>query len=75
MIDALNAIVEFLSSIWDTVLSFIHYSDFLAGFVSTGSGFLTSLFVLIPSPFLPFAVITVTLSVVLLVLGRTNSHG
>lgn len=75
MLDALNAIVSFLASIWDSVLSLLHYSKFLSGFVSLGSGFLTKLTVLIPAQFLPFAVITLVLSVVLLIVGRQPKNG
>jgi len=73
MLDAINAIVDFINMIIGTVTDFISYSKVLSGFVSLGSGFINSLLVYIPSQFMPFAIITVVLSVVMFVVGRTNN--
>lgn len=75
LLDAINAIVGFFSAIWDTVLTFVHYSMFLTEFITAVTGFMFKLVSLIPAQFLPIAVITVALSVVLLILGRSNNNG
>lgn len=73
MLDALNSIVEFLNMIFQSVVDFISGSELLLKFVSIGSGFLTTLFVLIPVQFMPFVVITVVLSVFMFVVNRSNN--
>lgn len=73
MLDALNSIVEFLNMIFQSVVDLISGSELLLNFVSIGSGFLTTLFVLIPVQFMPFVVITVFLSVFMFVVNRSNN--
>lgn len=75
LLEALNSIVLFLGTIWNLLLSFIHYSTSLSRFLNICTTFISTLTTFIPVQFLPFAVITITLSVIFLIVGRRDSSG
>lgn len=73
MLDALNAIVDFFNMIGQLVVNFISGSELLSGFVASATGSIYYLFKFIPVQFMPFAYVTVVLSVIMFVVGRTNN--
>ena len=75
MLDALNAIVEFFNMIFGTAVSFVYYIGDLFSFISVGSGMLLQFIDIVPPYMTAFAVLTLTLSIVLLIVGRSNNRG
>lgn len=75
MLDALNAIVDFINMIIGTAVSFVYYIGDMFKFISVGSGILIQYMSIIPPYMSIFAVLTLTLSIVLLIVGRSNNRG
>lgn len=75
MLDALNAIVDFLNTIVNTVVSFVTYINVFTSFLTHGVQFLYSCMGFIPAALQPFAMITIVLMVIMLFLGRSNNSG
>lgn len=75
MLDALNSIVDFLNLIIDSVVSSITYSGLFIRFIVKGVSFLYQCLAFIPDELQAFALITIVLMVVLLIVGRSNNSG
>ena len=75
MLDALNAIVAFLNMIVDKCVTFIHYLGTFLSFIGKGIKFLYSFVEFVPVELQAIAGLTIVLSVVLLILGRSNNNG
>ena len=75
MLDALNAIVEFLNMIASTAVGIIFYIGDMFKFIAVGSGLLVQFSTLVPPYMTIFATLSLTLTIVLLVAGRSNNRG
>lgn len=74
MLDALNSIVEFLNLIIQSVHDFIWAEGIFFRFLLHGAVFLSNLITtFIPVQFLPFALVTLSITIVMLIFGRTNN--
>lgn len=75
MLDALNSIVDFLNMIMSTAVGFIFYLGDMFKFIGVGSGFLFQFMTIVPPYMSVFAVLALTLSILLLIVGRSNNRG
>lgn len=75
MADAINAIVDFFNLVIDQVITFITYLVMFFKFIAKGVVFLYDCLTFIPVELQAFAIITIVLTVILLILGRSNNSG
>lgn len=75
MSDALNAIVQFINSIVDLVHTMATYIASFFRFIGSGVVFLYECISYVPLELQAIATLTIVLSVVLLIVGRSNNNG
>lgn len=75
MSDALNSIVQFINSIVDLVATMCSYIASFFRFIASGVVFLYQCISFVPLELQAIATLTIVLSVVLLIVGRSNNNG
>lgn len=75
MLETLNAILAFFNLIVKPIVTIVSYTETLFKFLGAAPKFLTQYMNVIPPYMLVFAGITLTLSIVLLIVGRSNNRG
>lgn len=70
MLDFLSQITDFFSAIGSFLLNVVHGLIFLVSFIPAGMQWLVVVFGYLPVPFLAFAMATVSVCIVYLLLGR-----
>jgi len=75
MLETLNAILAFFNLIVKPIVTIVSYTETLFKFLGAAPKFLTQYMNVIPPYMLVFAGISLTLSIVLLIVGRSNNRG
>ncbi len=73
--DLYEMLKTFLESLGSFVITLVDYTASMVQFVGKGVSYLITCFQFMPTELQVFLPLTLTLSVILLILGRTNNNG